>query len=188
MLLTLMGFTLQSFPLENSIAPSSDTITSYVEYRFSTYHCRQMSKWIAAPHLPKGLCDSTDTTHLRLYSVSKSVHISHQFNPLRMADTLLGCFSDRVFHKLFQCVAPTSHIFQDAANDVLHTGNAYKNFLCEISPKKHLYPDSFFALSLTACLSAFYSTAHFCAPYNLESENLSVIFFSYTCTNRSTCS
>jgi hypothetical protein len=43
--LALMGFTLQSFPLKSSIAPSSGLITSLRQYLFIIHYCRLCNNW-----------------------------------------------------------------------------------------------------------------------------------------------
>jgi hypothetical protein len=43
--LALMGFALQSFPLESSIAPSSGLITSLRQYLFVNSYCRLCNNW-----------------------------------------------------------------------------------------------------------------------------------------------
>lgn len=59
--LALAGFSLQSVPLESSIAPSSGTIPPRKMYLFSTHNCRRVCDRIVRLNKPEGLCDLTNT-------------------------------------------------------------------------------------------------------------------------------
>lgn len=91
--LALAGFSLQSVPLESSIAPLSGLIPPRKMYLFSTHNCRRVCDQIVRTYKPEGSCDLTNTPTSKVL-----IHSQVRSHPTLGLPSVGGRYSPGIFN------------------------------------------------------------------------------------------